>query len=279
MSKDDLKGQLIAHLENFQEMGVELIESPVFAVTPTPASKPAPKTTSAPSNAPSQPPVTTPVKTSPEEILPEEVVKEVKEIVIESKESPMSKALQLKELWDSQVDGCTKCPLAEAGRQNIVFGDGSAEADLMFIGEAPGRDEDIQGLPFVGRSGKKLTEIIEAMGVKRSDVYIANICKCRPPGNRNPEAEEVATCIEYLKAQIRIIKPKAICVLGTVAAHNLLGIKTPISKLRGEFLEYLGVPVMPTFHPAYLLRNYTPQTRKMVWDDIKKLMEFLPSKS
>lgn len=178
-------------------------------------------------------------------------------------------------LWNNYVKGCTKCPLAQCGRQNIVFGEGNPNADIMFIGEGPGRDEDIQGLPFVGRAGQKLNEIIRAMGLERKDVYIANIVKCRPPGNRNPEPEETAACIPYLEEQIRIIKPKAICALGSIAAHNLLNVKTPISRMRGTFYEYMGIPVMPTFHPAYLLRNYTPTTRKQIWEDVQKILKLV----
>jgi uracil-DNA glycosylase len=184
----------------------------------------------------------------------------------------MDKKKALKDLWENHVDGCTKCPLHH-GRNNIVFGEGSADADIMFIGEGPGRDEDIQGRPFVGRAGQKLNDIIHAMGLERDDVYIANIVKCRPPGNRNPETEESETCIPYLREQIRIIAPRVIVALGSVSARNLLNTTTPISKMRGEFYEYMGVPVMPTYHPAYLLRNYTPRTRGEVWSDMQKVMK------
>jgi len=190
----------------------------------------------------------------------------------------MSPQADLQALWKNEVDGCIRCKLAECGRNTIVFGDGSATADLMFIGEGPGRDEDLQGKPFVGRAGKKLTEIIEAMKLSREEVYIANIVKCRPPGNRNPEADEVASCIPFLHKQIDIIKPKVICALGSVSAQTLLGVDTPISKMRGQFFEFHGVPLMPTFHPAYLLRNYTPETRRKVWNDMQKIMDKLQGK-
>jgi len=182
---------------------------------------------------------------------------------------------ELNALWEKKVDGCTRCKLSECGRNKIVFGEGSATADIMFIGEGPGRDEDLQGRPFVGRAGKKLTEIIEAMKLSRDDVYIANIVKCRPPGNRNPEADEVTSCIPFLHKQIEIIKPKVICALGSVSAQTLLEVDTPISKMRGQFFEFHGVPLMPTFHPAYLLRNYTPETRRKVWNDMQKIMDRL----
>jgi DNA polymerase len=192
-------------------------------------------------------------------------------------ETMSGQAEALQNLWDDKVDGCVKCKLSEAGRHNIVFGEGSPDADLMFIGEGPGRDEDLQGVPFVGRAGQKLNEIINAMGLKREDVYIANIVKCRPPQNRNPEQDEVESCIPYLHQQIEVIKPKVICALGSVSAKTLLEEDTPISKMRGNWYEYRGVPLMPTFHPAYLLRNYTPETRKKVWDDMQKIMERLNS--
>lgn len=179
---------------------------------------------------------------------------------------------KLEALWSNEVDGCTACPLAECGRNTIVFGEGNPDADLMFIGEGPGRDEDLQGRPFVGRAGQKLTEIIEAMNLKREDVYIANIVKCRPPKNRNPEPVEVESCLPYLHKQIDIIQPKVICALGSVSAQTLLGVDTPISKMRGAFIDYRGTPLMPTFHPAYLLRNYTPETRRKVWEDMQKIM-------
>lgn len=196
---------------------------------------------------------------------------------IQDKEMQDSEQL-LQELWNKEVDGCKKCKLSGLGRTNIVFGEGAANADLMFIGEGPGRDEDIQGKPFVGRAGQKLNDIIKAMGLKREDVFIANIVKCRPPENRNPEKDEVASCLPFLHKQIDIIKPKVICALGSVSAQTLLEIDTPISKMRGNFYDYRGIPLMPTFHPAYLLRNYTPETRRKVWEDMQKIMDVLTKK-
>ena len=146
----------------------------------------------------------------------------------------------------------------------------------MFIGEGPGYEEDKQGRPFVGRAGQLLTKMIEAMGLKREDVYIANIVKCRPPGNRNPFREEVASCISYLKKQIEIVSPEVIVCLGSVAATYLLNIDKQISKIRGEFLKYNGISVMPTFHPAYLLRN--PGKKKEAWEDLKKVVNILKIK-
>lgn len=179
---------------------------------------------------------------------------------------------------------CTKCPLHET-RNSVVFGVGNTDADLMFIGEAPGADEDRRGEPFVGRAGQLLTQIIESgMKLKRADVYIANVLKCRPPGNRNPEADEVATCSPYLMRQIELIQPKVIVALGSFAAQMLLDTKIGITKLRGEFHEYDGTglrvlphkkppAIMPTYHPAYLLRN--PNAKREVWEDIKKVLAFL----
>ncbi|MDP3791486.1 MAG: uracil-DNA glycosylase [Candidatus Omnitrophota bacterium] len=167
---------------------------------------------------------------------------------------------------------CKCCGLHKT-RRNVVFGAGNPKAELMFIGEAPGQDEDIQGLPFVGRAGKLLTKIIEAMGLKREDVYIANILKCRPPNNRIPSPEEIAACEDIVKKQAQIIKPKVICTLGKFASQTLLKTQTTISVLRGHFQEYNGIKVMPTFHPAYLLRN--PNDKKLVWSDMKKIMKEL----
>ena len=165
---------------------------------------------------------------------------------------------------------CQKCPLGKM-RKNVVFGAGDINAKLMFVGEAPGHEEDIQGLPFVGEAGMLLTKIIEAMGIKREDVYICNILKCRPPQNRNPLPEETSMCIDYLHAQIAMIKPRIICALGKFASQALLGTEISIGKLRGNWHEYRGIKFMPTYHPAYLLRN--PGDKKLVWEDMKKIMK------
>jgi DNA polymerase len=161
------------------------------------------------------------------------------------------------------------------GRRQIVFGVGNPNADLMFVGEAPGADEDSQGVPFVGRAGQLLTKIIEAIDLKRDDVYIANVIKCRPPQNRNPEPDEVDTCEPFLFAQIDAIKPKVIVALGTFAARALLRTLDPISRLRGRIFEYRGAKLIPTFHPAYLLRN--PVSKREVWEDMKLVKSLLKS--
>ena len=167
----------------------------------------------------------------------------------------------------TDIGDCTRCKLHAMGRRQIVFGVGNPEADLMFVGEAPGADEDIQGIPFVGRAGQLLTKIIEAIGLARDDVYIANVIKCRPPGNRNPEPDEVDTCEPFLFQQIDIIKPKVIVALGKFGAQTLLRTLDPISRLRGRVYDYRGAKLIPTFHPAYLLRN--PASKREVWEDMK----------
>lgn len=168
---------------------------------------------------------------------------------------------------------CTRCKLS-GGRKTIVFGAGNPSAELMFVGEGPGEEEDLQGLPFVGRAGALLTDIItKGMGLKREDVYIANVIKCRPPNNRNPELDEIAACEPFLRKQIALIRPKVLVALGKFAAQVLLRSRVPISKLRGVWSEFDGVPLMPTFHPAYLLRN--PADKRLVWEDVKQVLEHL----
>jgi DNA polymerase len=168
---------------------------------------------------------------------------------------------------------CTRCKLHGLGRRQIVFGVGNPAADLMFVGEAPGADEDIQGEPFVGRAGQLLTKIIEAIGLRREDVYIANVIKCRPPGNRNPEPDEVEQCEPFLFRQIDMIKPKAIVALGKFAAQSLLRTTDPITRLRGREYKYRDAILMPTYHPAYLLR--TPSAKRDVWEDMKRVRAIL----
>jgi len=164
---------------------------------------------------------------------------------------------------------CEKCRLAKT-RTQVVYGVGSPNADLMFIGEAPGRDEDIQGKPFVGRAGQLLTDIVKAMKLTRDDVYIANVIKCRPPENRNPEPDELEACRPWIRRQIEIIQPKVIVTLGRFALQSLTEKSYAISSVRGQWLDYDGIKVMPTYHPAYLLRN--PAAKKEVWSDMKKVM-------
>ncbi|MBI2501089.1 MAG: uracil-DNA glycosylase [Deltaproteobacteria bacterium] len=173
-----------------------------------------------------------------------------------------------------EIGNCTRCKLCQ-GRTHIVFGVGDPRARLMFVGEGPGRDEDLQGEPFVGRAGQLLTKMIEAMGYKRADVYIANIVKCRPPENRLPEPDEVTICSPFLIKQIHAICPQVIVTLGSLAAQTLLHTKEGITKIRGNFQSFEGIQLMPTFHPAYLLRN--PPMKKPCWEDLKKVMALLNS--
>ncbi|MDR1989772.1 MAG: uracil-DNA glycosylase [Acidobacteriaceae bacterium] len=170
-------------------------------------------------------------------------------------------------------ENCSRCKLHTLGRKQIVFGVGNPDADLMFVGEAPGSDEDLKGIPFVGRAGQLLTKIIEAIELTRDEVYIANVIKCRPPQNRNPEPDEVETCEPFLFQQIDVIKPKVVVALGTFAARALLRTLDPISRLRGRVFDYRGAKLIPTFHPAFLLRN--PAAKREVWEDMKLVRSLL----
>ncbi|MBN2437707.1 MAG: uracil-DNA glycosylase [Deltaproteobacteria bacterium] len=175
-----------------------------------------------------------------------------------------------------ELGDCRRCPLGNL-RHRLVFGEGDPHADLVFVGEAPGADEDVQGRPFVGRAGQLLTRIIAAMGLKREEAYICNILKCRPPGNRNPQPDEIAACEPFLIRQLQAIHPRVICALGSFAAHTLLKTEAPISTLRGRFHRYQGIRLMPTYHPAYLLRN--PGAKKQVWEDVQEIMKVLRERS
>jgi uracil-DNA glycosylase family 4 len=180
---------------------------------------------------------------------------------------PSSSALTLEEVREELGD-CRRCKL-HSTRTNIVFGAGSPRAKLVFVGEGPGRDEDLQGQPFVGLAGQLLTKIIQAIQLTREEVYIANIIKCRPPGNRNPEPDEIKSCEPFLRKQLEVIRPGLICALGTFAAQTLLQTEEKISLLRGRFHRYQGILLMPTYHPAFLLRN--PNSKRDVWEDMKKI--------
>ncbi len=173
---------------------------------------------------------------------------------------------------EAELRDCRRCPLCQ-GRRNIVFGVGNPRADLVFVGEAPGREEDEKGEPFVGEAGRLLDRIIFAMGLTREQVYICNVEKCRPPGNRDPQPEEIAACEPYLKRQLAVIEPRIIVALGKFAAQTLLRDATPISRLRGRWSSYQGIELMPTYHPAYLLRN--PAGKREVWEDMKQVMRRL----
>ena len=190
----------------------------------------------------------------------------------EDPRSSVASATERLGLVREELGDCTRCKL-HAGRTTLVFGVGNPDADLMFVGEAPGRDEDLQGIPFVGRAGQLLTKIIESIDLHRDDVYIANVIKCRPPDNRNPAPDEVQTCEPFLFAQVDAIRPRVIVALGSFAARALLRSEDAISKLRGRVFDYRGVQLIPTFHPAYLLRS--PDRKRDVWEDMKKVRAIL----
>jgi len=194
-----------------------------------------------------------------------EVAPEIELGTVESAAAVMEALVQ-------EAQGCELCCLSE-GRTRVVVGEGNIACRLMFVGEGPGADEDRQGRPFVGRAGVLLTKIIDAMGLVRGDVYITNVVKCRPPGNRVPEPDEIVACLPYLERQVAVIAPEVICTLGNVATQTVTGERRPISEMRGKTYEYRGISVIPTYHPAACLRN--PDTKKLVWQDIKKVMGLL----
>ena len=200
-----------------------------------------------------------------------------------SESAPAPNSADLLDPVQARVKVCTKCPHLARSRTQTVFGVGNPEADLMFVGEAPGADEDVQGEPFVGRAGQLLTRIIETMGFSRGDVYIANVLKCRPdmpsgsPGNRAPTPTEMQTCLPYLREQIEIIQPKVLVALGAVAVEGLLGTRGVMRELRGRWHSFNGTPLMITYHPAYLLRNQSPSEKRKVWEDMLQVLERLGS--
>ncbi len=179
-----------------------------------------------------------------------------------------SNEVETLEMIQRDLGDCQRCKLHK-GRRHIVFGAGNPKARLVLVGEGPGYEEDVQGIPFVGQAGQLLTKILRAISLTREEIYICNIIKCRPPGNRNPESDEIAACMPFLRRQIRAIRPRLICALGTFAAQRLLETDTPISRLRGDFHTYDNTPLLPTYHPAFLLRN--PAKKRDVWEDMQKL--------
>jgi uracil-DNA glycosylase len=244
--KKRLEEEVVDHLKFYKSLGVEWVNAP--------PSKPGKQ--SAAAAAP---------KSAPKGTVPQtKTFSTMRENLPSTKESL--------EAIRNDLGDCRRCKLA-GGRTNIVFGFGNPRAELMFVGEAPGADEDEQGLPFVGRAGQLLTKIIEAIEMRRQDVYICNILKCRPPGNRNPETEEIASCEPFLFRQIASVKPKVICALGTFSSQTLLRTTEPISKLRGRLVDYKGIKLMATFHPAYLLRN--PNEKRKVWEDVQTIRDYL----
>ena len=246
-----MRDQLAAHLEFFAELGVEgLRREPIWRTRRVAGARVRAQELSQPiPEAADQVPV------SP--------------LIIQTGGSGAS----LFALKDEIGPACARCKLHTLGRRQVVFGVGNPDADLMFVGEAPGADEDIQGEPFVGKAGQLLTKIIEAINLKREEVYIANVIKCRPPGNRNPEPDEVAECEPFLFRQIDVVRPKVVVALGKFAAQCLLRSETPITRLRGREFIYRGAVLIPTFHPAYLLRN--PSSKREVWEDMKRVRALL----
>lgn len=185
--------------------------------------------------------------------------------------STEEKRRRLSELDENEVRGCMRCRLHHT-RTQTVFGEGDVDARIFFIGEGPGESEDLSGRPFVGRAGQKLDEMIQAMGLQREQVYIANIVKCRPPGNRVPMSDEAAICTPYLERQLEIVRPEVIVTLGLSATQYMLQVKQFMGRMRGRWHSWRGIKLMPTYHPAYLLRNYTQETRAAVWSDLKQVM-------
>jgi uracil-DNA glycosylase len=271
---NSLEQKIEERLRYYEDLGIRLFykdrrasaarpESPLVADEPVPVKSSSeeivlPKSIAKPAfqKAPAEPAAVfvPPVAKAPEPSLFESIDKVKEDTLLKIRED---------------IGDCTRCKLHK-GRNKIVFGDGSPKAQLVFIGEGPGADEDAQGLPFVGRAGKLLTQMIEAMGLQRKDVYICNVVKCRPPENRAPEPDEVTTCSPYLLRQIDVIRPKVIVCLGAVAAKTLLETTRGISQFRGEWLEWRGHKLMATYHPAYLLRN--PNAKGEVWKDLQKVM-------
>jgi DNA polymerase len=280
----DAYGQLldatIQHLEDLKSRGVRNVA--VSPETLRSLSHPV-KTVSAPAQIPKPMPVpkisaAIPASTAKSAELPFALPGET--VPASAPLEPKEKAAAFAALRERAL-ACVKCPHLASSRKNVVFGVGSIDAQLMFVGEAPGADEDEQGEPFVGKAGQLLTKIIQATGLQRSDVYIANILKCRPDtpgqsaGNRKPTSDEMATCIPYLHEQIDLIRPKVIVALGATAVEGLLGKTIGITKLRGGWKTYRGTPLMPTYHPAYLLRNQAMSEKRKVWEDMLAVMEKL----
>jgi uracil-DNA glycosylase len=261
MSPDELRRRL----EFYQDLGIKQIyrrtpPAPAAQIAPLPELEPAISTRNTPmQNTPIQP-----VQIQPAEIQLPGLV-------------PDGDTL---ERIRADIGDCTRCRLCK-GRNKIVFGDGSPDAKLVFVGEGPGADEDEQGIPFVGRAGQLLTQMIEGTAakegipLKRADVYICNVVKCRPPENRTPEPDEMEICGQFLFRQLSVIKPKAICALGSTAAKALLGGKDGVTKLRGKWHKWNGIPLMVTYHPSYLLRPYNQNAKRESWEDLKKVLHFV----
>jgi DNA polymerase len=273
MSSDRVVRQYLRLLQSSGVSHVPTVRLPVKAATARRPAKPAAKTARAADSKKATRPAGSRLL-SPGQLLPDSVqaptmLDETLAILQQPLKTSKQKSEALCALADI-VKGCRRCAELADARTQTVFGVGNPDARVMFIGEAPGADEDKQGEPFVGRAGQLLDKIIEASSLKREDIYICNILRCRPPGNRNPLPQEAANCREFLDGQIQIVQPEFIMCWGTVAAQNLLGEKRPVGKLRGQMFDYNGAKVMCTYHPSYLLRN--PSAKKQVWEDMKLFM-------
>ncbi len=291
---EQLLGATIQRLQELKALGVQFVPvapETLAALSQRPQVAPAPRRVVPPPPTPQprlpsstrpRPAAHKPVEQEPaiEQTLVLGLPGEVPAAVAVAALTPEAKAAAFTELRE-RVMACSKCPHLAASRNSVVFGVGSLDAELMFIGEAPGADEDEQGEPFVGKAGQLLTKIIQAMGLSRETVYIGNILKCRPDtpgqaaGNRKPTPEEMKTCLPYLHEQIDLIRPKVIVALGATAVEGLLGKTIGITRLRGTWRMYRSIPLMPTYHPAYLLRNQAPSEKRRVWEDMLQVMEKL----
>jgi uracil-DNA glycosylase len=250
----DLGKQILGHLELYRDLGVRWVRSPETKIQPRTVHTEKPVPPVAPKTVPA--------------FAAQKRMEDSIAVVTGASANDSLDTIR------TDLKDCRRCKLAP-GRKNIVFGSGNPTAELMFVGEAPGADEDEQGLPFVGRAGQLLTKVIEAMDMSRNDVFICNILKCRPPGNRNPEPDEIAACEQFLFRQIAVVRPKIICALGAYGAQTLLRTTEAIGKLRGRLLDYRGVKLIATYHPAYLLRN--PMEKRKVWEDMQLIQKYLDS--
>jgi DNA polymerase len=247
----ELRRILLGHLDSLREAGVEwLPAAPAASFSVATDSPPSVATISTPAPVETQPATSTATSVA----------------------TSLEQRRHALQLLADEIKTCRKCPELVCSRTQTVFADGQPEVELCFVGEAPGGDEDVQGLPFVGAAGQLLNRIIAACGMKREEVYICNILKCRPPGNRTPLPNEAMNCRPFLERQLELVRPKFICALGTCAAQNLLQTTLSMAKLRGRLHDYRGIPVLCTYHPAYLLPHRSPEKKKDVWEDMKFLM-------
>jgi uracil-DNA glycosylase len=274
---DKLRQQLSDWLEFYRDLGIEGFYRREPGADVVPASASTERVKRSPSNEPPMEKISTPAVPRPAAppalaIAPGPPAQSLS--LFEAPAAPRRERETLEEIR-ADLGECHRCRLAQ-GRKTIVFGQGNPHAELVFVGEGPGADEDEQGLPFVGRAGKLLNRMIELVGMKREDVYIANIVKCRPPGNRVPEKDEIETCSPFLYRQIQAIQPRLVCCLGAPAVRTLLGIKEGITKIRGTFYDFGGAKALATVHPAYVLRN--PREEKILREDFEKIIEFLGRK-